>query len=303
MVDRTEAQLDGVTAIHVMDREGDIFELLSDLMAAKRKFVIRSGQDRWVEGEGQLFNAIIGAPILLERDVKLSRRAKSPIPAIQRRGHPPRTERAARLVIASRSVTLRRPKTTTAEHPAELTVNVVHVHEPSPPEGEPPVDWVLLTSEPVDSAEQVGAVVDAYRARWLIEEFFKALKTGCAFEDRQLRTVQTLTNTLGLLAVIAWRLLHLRWLDRHAPDAPAATALEPILIEALAARLRHIKEPKALPPQPTVADVMRGIARLGGHHKSNGPPGWQLLWAGFHDLLTWGAGFIAGRSITSSDHS
>jgi hypothetical protein len=55
--------------------------------------------------------------------------------------------------------------------------------------------------------------------------------------------------------------------------------------------------------QPTVADVMRGIARLGGHHKSNGPRGWQLLWAGFQDLLTWGAGFIAGRSITSSDHS
>lgn len=303
MVDRTEAQLgENVTAIHVMDREGDIFELLSDLTAGKRKFVIRAGQDRWVNGEGRLFTAIAGAPILLDREVKLSRRPKA-ARATKGRGHPPRTERTAKLVISSRSVTLRRPKTTTAEHPSELTLNVVHVYEPSPPEGETPVEWVLLTSEPVDSAEQVGAVVDAYRARWLIEEFFKALKTGCAFEARQLRTLHTLTNTLGLLAVIAWRLLLLRWLDRHTPDAPATTVLEPILIEALAARLRHIKEPKALPPRPTVADVMRGIARLGGHHKSNGPPGWQLLWAGFHDLLMWGAGFVAGRSTTSSDHS
>jgi len=96
-----------------MDREGDIFELLSDLTTAKRKFVIRSGQDRWVEGEGRLFNAIIGAPILLDRDVKLARRAKSPLPATHGRGHPPRTERTAKLAISSRSVTLRRPKTTT----------------------------------------------------------------------------------------------------------------------------------------------------------------------------------------------
>jgi hypothetical protein len=303
LVDQTEAQLAGVEAIHVMDREGDIYELLSGMLAAGRKFVIRSGQDRFVPGEGRLFQAVISGSVLLEREVKLSRRVEQARTAGHGRGHPSRSERTATVQISSRSVGLRRPKTTTAEYPAALTVNVVHVHEPSPPEGEPAVDWVLLTTEPVDTAEQVALVVDAYRARWLIEEFFKALKTGCAFEDRLLRTILTLTNTLGLLAVIAWRLMVLRWLDRHTPDAPATTVLEPILIEALAARLRHIREPKALPLQPTVADVMRAIARLGGHHKSNGNPGWQILWAGFQDLLSWGAGFIAGRSETSSDHS
>ena len=96
---------------------------------------------------------------------------------------------------------------------SERTVNVVNVNEPAPPDGEAPVQWLLLTSEAVDSAEQVAAVVDAYRARWLIEEFFKALKTGCGFEARQLRTIRTLTNTLGILAVIAYRLLLLRWLE------------------------------------------------------------------------------------------
>lgn len=302
MVDRTEALLAGVATVHVMDRESDIFELLSDMSVAKRSFVIRAGQNRWVQGEGKLFDVLDGAPVLLERDVELASRTKAPRDT-KGRGHPRRTERTAKLAISSRSVTIRRPKTTTAQHPAELVVNVVHVHEPSPPEDQPPVQWVLLTSEPIATAEDVAAVVDAYRARWLIEEFFKAIKTGCAFEARQLRSIRTLTNTLGLLAVIAWRLLLLRWLDRHAPDAPAESVLEPILIEALAARLRHIKEPRALPQQATVADIMRGIARLGGHHKSNGPPGWRLLWTGFQDLLTWGSGFVAGRSRASSDHS
>ena len=302
MVARTEELLAGTPAIHVMDREGDIFELLSELTTAGRRFVIRAGQDRWVQGEGRLFTAVIDAPVLLEREVKLSKRAKEPS-TTKGRGHPRREERTAKLAISSRSLTIRRPKTTTAEHPPELTLNVVNVHEPRPPDGEPPVQWLLLTSEPVESAEQVATVVDAYRARWLIEEFFKALKTGCGFEARQLRTIHTLTNTLGILSVIAYRLLLLRWLERTASDAPATTVLEPVLIEALAARLRHIREPKPLPSNPTIADLMRGIARLGGHHKSNGPPGWQILWRGFHDLLMWGAGFAAGKSATSYDHS
>ena len=296
MVERVEAQLGGIPAIHVMDREGDIFELLSALVASGRRFVIRSSYDRRVD-TGYLSTVMVAAPVLLEREVKLSRRTKPPR-STKGRGHPQRTERIARLAVSSRAVTLHRPKTTTAAYPAKLTVNVVHVHEPSPPDGEPPVQWMLLTSERIESAEYVAAVVDAYRTRWLIEEFFKALKTGCAFEARQLRTIRTLTNTLGLLSVIAWRLLLLRWLERNAPDAPATSVLEPVLIEALGARLRHIREPRPFPVHATVADVMRGIARLGGHHKSNGPPGWQLLWTGLHDLLMWGAGFVAGKTAT-----
>jgi hypothetical protein len=196
-----------------------------------------------------------------------------------------------------------RPKTTDSTYPQSVTVNVVRVYEPEPPTDQPAVEWLLFTSEPVATAEQVAWVVDAYRARWLIEEYFKALKTGCAYEGRQLRSLHTLTNALGFLAVIAWRLLLLRTLDRAAPLTPAVDVLDTIVLEALAARLKHIGEPKPFPANPTVADVMKGIARLGGHHKSNGPPGWQLLWFGFQDLLMWTAGFIAGRSTTSCDHS
>jgi IS4 transposase len=47
---------------------------------------------------------------------------------------------------------------------------------------------MLYTSEPIDTAEQLLTIVDQYRSRWVIEEFFKALKTGCAFEKRQLES-------------------------------------------------------------------------------------------------------------------
>ena len=85
--------------------------------------------------------------------------------------------------------------------PATLAVNLVHVTEVNPPVGEPPVEWLLYTTEPVDAPEQVAAVVDGYRTRWVIEEFNAALKTGCAYEARQFESRDTLSHHAG--AVVA----------------------------------------------------------------------------------------------------
>lgn len=301
MVKSTEEVLGGTAAIHVMDREADMFELLSQLGRDRRRYVIRAARDRIVT-DGKLFESVAQAPGVLERDVHLSARLH-PRGTTKGRGHPIRHKRAAKLTVAAKTVTLCRPKRCGDEFPENLEINIVHVFEAMPPNGNTPVQWLLATSEPIDTSEQVAAIVDAYRARWMIEEYFKALKTGCAFESRQLRSMHTLTNALALLAPIAWRLLLLRTLEREAPSTPATDIVDPILLEALAAKLKEIREPKPLPPNPTVADLMRGIARLGGHHKSNGPPGWQLLWYGFQGLLSYAAGFIAAKSITSSDHS
>jgi Transposase DNA-binding/Transposase DDE domain len=300
LISQTEELLEGVEAIHVMDREADMFELLSELIRENRRFVIRASHDR-VTGDGKLFQAVSAAPAVLERDVQLSPRAKR-VPG-KGRSQPARDKRTATLSISSKRLTLHRPKRLGEEFPDRLQVNLVHVFEAGPPDGNPPVQWLLATSEPVDTPEQIAAVVDAYRARWLIEEYFKALKTGCAYEDRQLRSVRTLTNALGLLVPIAWRLLLLRTLEREAPSTPAKAVFDPLVLDALALKLREIRDPNPLPPDPTVADFFRGIARLGGHHKSNGRPGWQLLWYGFQYLLSFAAGFIAGRSASSYDHS
>jgi len=57
-----------------------------------------------------------------------------------------------------------------------LSVNVVYVREVAPPADQQPVEWILATTEPVDTANQLLAVVDSYRARWLIEQYFKAVE-------------------------------------------------------------------------------------------------------------------------------
>ena len=97
----------------------------------------------------------------------------------------------------------------------------MHVGELNPPEGEEAVEWLLFTTEPISTPEEVADVVDNYRARWLIEEYFKALKTGCKYEERQLESADGLFNALGVFAILAWRLLLLRFIQRTATDEPA----------------------------------------------------------------------------------
>src|SRR4051812_27778774 len=75
-----------------------------------------------------------------------------------------------------------------AHVPASLHLNVVEVREVDPPESESPIVWRIFTTEPIATAKDVARVVDAYRSRWTIEDFFKAIKTGCRYQQLQLES-------------------------------------------------------------------------------------------------------------------
>jgi hypothetical protein len=149
---------------------------------------------------------------------------------------------------------------------------------------------VLITTEPISTAAEIEAVVDHYRHRWQIEEFFKALKTGCSFEERQLESLKTLTNALALFLPIAWQMLLLRAVSRATPNAPAETVLTSIQIEVL----RHY-EPEKLPRRGVTAHhALMAVAGLGGHLKRNGPPGWRTLSYGMQELVAMTDAWEAG---------
>jgi len=277
-------------AIHVMDREADSFTLFARLIAENTRFVVRLGRDKnLADPPEKLFAAAERAPVHAVRSVPISRRPRHKSGAA-RMEFPPRHERTARLELRAATFTLPRPNRPRFKtgHPESLSVNVVTVVEPDPPTGQEPVCWRLLTTEPIDKPEQVEAVVDAYRARWRIEEFFKALKTGCSLEKRQLESLQTLVNALAMFSVIAWRLLVLRTVANLAPDAPATHAVSPQQVRLLQALSKAHPDglPRLkVPREATAKDVLLAVAALGGHIKNNGPPGWQVLGRGYDALL------------------
>jgi hypothetical protein len=273
-----------VTAIHVMDREGDAYPLLAAMVKRGDQFVVRAAQNRVVLADGDrilLHEALADAEERLVVDVELSKRRMNRMPS-QRKTFPARDRRAATLSFSARQLDVKRPQNIpVADLPPEITLNVVHVKEPEPPEGCEPIEWFLLTSEPINSKKAVQAVVDYYRVRWVVEEFFKALKTGCAYETRQLTTYHALVVALMIFLPIACRLLFLRSLMRSDPGASAKIALTASELDVLRSFSRRVR----LPRSPTIRDAILAIAGLGGHLKNNGDPGWLTLARGMEKLL------------------
>ena len=148
----------------------------------------------------------------------------------------------------------------------------------------------MFTTLPVGHADEVATVIDTYRARWTIEEYFKALKSGCSYEKRQLESRHSLLNALGLLAPIAWLLLALRSAADD-PDTPASALLAPEEIHVL----RKLARDVTLSDDPTAAQALAAVARLGGHFPQNGRPGWKVLWTGFQKLLDRVEGYRLAR--------
>jgi hypothetical protein len=290
------ARLEGQRhAIHVMDREADDYQMFDALIRDGHRFVVRALADRKVEtaaGDTKLKAFLRLQPTSIERDVPLTTRRGKNSPQ-KNKTHPPRKFRTARLMFAATTVNLKRPLARRAydtSPPPTLAINVVHVWEPEPPADEEAVEWFLHTTEPIESPEQQLAVVDHYRARWVIEEYFQAIKTGCSFQERQLEDYEGLVNLLATFAPIAYQLLLLRSEARRVPDADARTVLSDDQLDVLRV-LGRVK----LSAQPTARDVYLAVAALGGHIKYNGDPGWRTLAHGFAELQTLTAGWTAAK--------
>jgi hypothetical protein len=283
--------------VHVADREGDSYGLLANLLEGKQRFVIRVRVDRrgrMLEATNTGWSTVrevaSACEGVLEREVPLSRRAKKPAPGMNR-AHPPRKARLARLRFSATSVVIPRPQYFRDPVPKELVVNLVHVTEMDPPEGEPAVEWLLYTNEPISTAQEIARVVDIYRTRWLIEEFNSALKTGCIYEEREFESRDALVRMLALSLPIACEVLWLRSRARSAADAPATDVVTPLQMKIL----RKLGSYK-LPEKATAQDAMLAVAALGGHLKRNGSPGWKVIQRGMTTLFAYQTGWEAANA-------
>lgn len=285
------------TLLHVIDREGDVFDVFLRAQEAGVQLLTRAAQDRCVEEEpGRLWAALEArpahtAPHALE------------VPARPAQGtQPAQGARTAHLTLRYGPLTLQPPRTQPSGTPGVRVWGVL-VREEAPPEGAAPLQWLLLTNVPVQSEEAAWGVVRAYAYRWRIEELHKALKTGCRLEERQHEDVRTLQNVLALLLQTSIRLLRLRTLSRVHPDAPASLALpEPHLQVLRHVAPRVLPRLRLAPDTPlTLQQAFTLIAVLGGHAgtPSAKPAGWLVLWRGYERLHERVEGFLLAQSLTA----
>lgn len=260
---------EGVSWTFVADRESDIYETFERCQDHGWHFIVRANQPRALANEGgSVFSAVAQAAEMGRFSVKL-------------RARPGQRARRAEVAVRARTVTLKGPWRP-GKKPAPRTVNVVEAREVNAPEGAQPIHWVLLTDWDIGSLSAAIRVIKAYTRRWLIEEYHKALKSGTSIEDSQLQTAQRITSLLGILGVVAVRLLNMKLLAMTRPDEPVSD--EAIGPEGLAVLEGHYGKPSG---GWTNASVIVAIARLGGFlaRKSDGHPGWLTIWRGLRKML------------------
>jgi len=293
-VEQLEEEAGGCRLIHIADREADSFALLADLKHKNRSFVIRLRCNRVAregdhDGVEHIEDIKIRTVSKMTVDVEVSPRKAKSAPAMKK-AHPARAARTATVEYSAARLRIRCPYYV-KNAPKWLELNAVFVREIDAPNGEEPLSWTLLTTEPIDTAEQLAQVVAYYRGRWVIEEFFKALKTGCSYEKRQLESYDALVNLLAIFIPIATQMLKLRALSRMTPDAPATEVLTPVQIAVLRACVR-----KPLSATPSTREVLLAIAGLGGHVNRR-EPGWLVIARGFEKLSFVLAGWLAREAL------
>lgn len=266
---------------YIADRESDIYEAFERCTSRATDFIIRASRPRALADAGQsIFEAAANAPLLGHYELHL-------------RARPGQAARTATLDVRATTATIRGPWRPGGWLPP-LQLNVVQTAETGAPEGAVPVHWVLLTTWPIDTFDDARRIIAAYASRWLIEEYHKALKTGTEVEKSQLATAQRLKALLGILAVVAVRLLRLKLQVQFEPD-------QPIEWDEETSAVRTVLEVKVGKPRDgwTNRTLLISVAKLGGFlgRKSDGNPGWITLWRGIKELTLLAEGYeIAGAS-------
>ena len=281
-------QLPGVECVCVADSEADIYEVFAEPRGEPPvHWLIRAGQDRALETAmtGHLRDEVLATPVLYTLDLRIrGRQAKTAAEKSARRQN--RETRQAHVEVRAATVTLRPPRRHDRDLPP-ITVNVVVVREPNPPTDEPPVEWILVTTLPIDTLEQVRTIVAYYCVRWNIEVFFRTLKSGCRIERRRFEHVDRILPCLALCLIVAWRTQFVCRLGRECPDLDCETIFEPSEWKAVWVVVKSQKPPKKA---PRLREMVHLIAGLGGYvERSENEPGTQTTWIGLQRMydLAW----------------
>jgi hypothetical protein len=266
--------------IHVGDRHSDVFRFLCICRDMGHGFLVRAMHNRYLAGNNEvLWDRLRRQPVRLMQTVKVGAQR-------MRYNRLKQNSRMASVTIRYSPVLLPPPRNDprTAKH-KPIQAWAIYVLEENSPAGEAPLEWMLLTSESVQTPDDAQCYLQWYRYRWVIEEWHRALKEGCRLERSQLDDVDDLQRLAALTGVLAVRMLQLRDLadkdSPHADDPAALRCSAPQIWIDVVSRLAGLPSETLTPKQ-----FFNAIARRGGYlsRKNDCRPGWKTLWQGWYDI-------------------
>jgi hypothetical protein len=202
---------------------------------------------------------------------------------------PRREARQATLAVRAISIAVRPPSVRIGL--SAITHQVISVEEIHGPTDGTRISWLLMTTLPIETDEDVRKAIEYYTARWGVEIYFRTLKTGCQVEKIQLETRSRLLNCLAFYNIIAWRVLYLTYLNRTSPEIPCTV----IFADHEWKPVWRIVQKKPLPKHPpSLGEFMALIAHLGGYNNrpSEKPTGPLPIWIGLRRMLDYSAAWL-----------
>lgn len=275
------AECPNTQIVSVADRECDIYDIFVDAAqqtGTRANYVIRAQEDRSTPIPDP--SAGPAAYCKIRDEVR-----SSPLRGTQTLHLCATPKRAARqTTVEIRAIEVQVKPPHARRRLPSVTHNMVLVQEVGGPNDGTDICWLLITTLPINTFEEVMLVVQYYLARWVVEIFFRTLKSGCRVEEIQLETKHRLLNCLAFYHIIAWRVLHLTYLNRLVPEISCTavfTASEWKSVWRVAKRKQLPKKP------PRLGELMTLIAHLGGYNNraTEPPPGPQTIWVGMRRMV------------------
>jgi hypothetical protein len=282
------AEMPHTRLINVCDREADFFEMFhQQRINPCVDLLVRAKHDRKLSEEScKLFESVRQAPVQARIGILVPRQSARPKLSKQK-ARRKRLARTANFSVRYRQIQLCPPPDHRDHEP--LAIWVLHALEESPPPGEEAIEWFLLTTIDITSAEQAVTCLRWYCFRWRIEDWHRVLKSGCRVEDLAHHTADRQRRAIAINLVIAWRIMLMTLLGRETPDLPADVLFSDIEIQVLSAyaKKKDLKEPLLL------GEAVRLVASIAGYlgRAKDPPPGHQLMWKGFLELHFMCVGF------------
>jgi hypothetical protein len=268
------------------DREGDMYDLFAQ-RPANLHLIVRSCQNRRLKTASET-----EAKLLFEMIDSQPEQGRFTVPV---RAAPGRSARTAELAVRYAPALLQRPRSADRGLPETVAIILVEVRETTPPaDGSKPIHWRLSTTHAVNSVDQARHVVDLYRLRWTIEEFFSTLKTaGFDIEGADIGEPAAMINFAAAATIAAVTVKQLVQARDGTTGQPASDAFDPDdepVLQALSATLEGKTDRQRNPhPKATLAFAAWVIARLGGWTGYYGKPGPKVMRIGlakWHDIKT-----------------
>lgn len=294
----TARKIPNTEMVCVADSESDIDEVITEASSEDIEnfhWIIRAGHNRSLSKKARkaaearesapcpalVREMVMATDVLYTQTINV--RGRTSKVACETRGRrQSRQPRTAEVEVRAAPLTLRAPPRPDRKLP-DVALNVVLIQEINPPAKDAEVEWVLLTSLPIDSVELVRLIVQFYTIRWLIEIFFRILKSGCRVEERLFEHVDRILPCLAIYMITAWRTAYVSRLARDTPDVSCEVVFEPAEWKGVYQLVKRKAPPKK---PPLLMEMVKLVAQLGGYmnRSRDAVPGPQTIWLGLQRL-------------------